>query len=85
MTVRTLFGSWGAALRAAGYPPNRERWTPERIAAALREFAREEGRAPIASDLRHDCGLPARPTIARYFGSLAAAREAAGLEAGRRR
>ena len=85
MTVRTLFGSWGAALRAAGYAPNRERWTPERIAAALREFAREKGRAPIASDLTHDCGLPARPTIARYFGSLAAAREAAGLEAGRRR
>jgi hypothetical protein len=86
MTVRTHFGSWGAALQAAGFPPYRERWTPEGIEAALRRFAREEDRPPTSDDLSYGHHrLPARQTVDQHFGSFAAALESAGFEPQRRR
>jgi len=86
MTVRTHFGSWAAALQAAGYSPYRERWTREGIVAALRRFARDEGRPPRSQDLSYGHRrLPARWTIDQRFGSFAAGLESAGFEPQRRR
>ncbi|HEX2085366.1 MAG TPA: hypothetical protein VHF89_06765 [Solirubrobacteraceae bacterium] len=77
VTVKTLFGSWAAALAAAGFPPNRNAWDRETIAAALRAFTAEHGRAPRQSELRHP-HLPSPSTIRRHHGTYAAALERAG-------
>ena len=79
--VRSRFGSWDAALRAAGY---RARWrahTPDELIAALRREADRLGRPPTQREWA--TGSPHRPnasSVARTFGSWAAGLRAAGLE-----
>jgi hypothetical protein len=84
MTVRTHFGSWRAALDAAGRPRSRPSWDRAAIVAALRGLAAELGRQPVTRDLERT-GMPAPATVRLHFGSLAAALEAAGLRPNRRR
>jgi hypothetical protein len=78
MTVTTHFGSWRAALEAAGLRANRRLWSNEEIVEALRSYTREHGRPPRQRDLVYGAtGMPAPHTIRRHFGSYAAAVEAA--------
>jgi hypothetical protein len=81
--VRSRFGSWAAALRAAGY---RSRWrghthTQDELITALRREADRLGRPPTqrewATGSQH---RPNASTVARAFGSWAAGLRAAGLE-----
>jgi hypothetical protein len=84
MTVRTHFGSWPAALRAAGYRPNTISWDRESISRALRGFATETGAPPKQSDLDPP-SLPSPGTVRHHFGSFPAALEACGFRPRRRR
>jgi hypothetical protein len=84
VTVKTHFGTWRAALEAAGFRANRRLWTHAEIAEALRHWARLYGRPPRQRELVYGAsGLPTPHTIRRHFGSYAAALEAAGLGGGR--
>jgi len=78
VTVTTHFGTWRAALEAAGLRPNRRLWSHEEIVDALRRWTREHGRPPRQRDLVYGAsGLPAPHTIRRRFGSYRAALDAA--------
>ena len=83
MTVRTHFGTWPAALRAAGCTPPRVRWDREAIVRALQRLADERGGAPAQRSLGGP-GLPSPHTVRRHFGSYAGALLAAGLRPARR-
>jgi hypothetical protein len=79
-TVRRHFGSFTAGLRAAGLEPRgRQRWDAGAIATAMREFRREVGRWPRASDWQVACeDWPSASTVHNRFGSWKAALGAAG-------
>jgi len=79
--VYRAFGTWHAALAAAGYSPRLQRWPPEDVIAALRQFARRHDRPPRVDELRSDSDppLPAYSTIERRFGGFPQALSAAGL------
>ncbi len=79
--VYSAFGSWRAALAAAGYHPRLQSWPPEDVIAALRRFKRRHGRPPRVDELRADSDppLPAYSTIERRFGGLPRALSAAGI------
>jgi hypothetical protein len=80
--VRSRFGSWEAALRAAGYRARWRRYTRDEMIAALRREANRLGRPPIQREWA--TGSPDRPnatSVARAFGSWTAGLLAAGLEA----
>jgi len=84
-----VFGSWSAALEAAGLTsaPGGRRvsvWPAERIVAAVRDFAERMGRPPVQEDFGRD-GLPSEAIACRVFGTLGRAREAAGVPLERRR
>jgi hypothetical protein len=68
--VSRMFGSADAARAAAKLPP-RPRWTKERLIEALRDRAR-----------RGDAGQPLHRICVQLFGSMAAARRAAGTSKG---
>lgn len=77
--VQCAFGTWGAALEAAGYQV--ERWERETILAALRGLARERGRPPKQADLwPKRAGVPSNDVIVARFGSFTAALTAAGFQ-----
>ncbi len=82
-TLRRRFGSWDAALRAAGIdPPPARRWPRERILDALGAWAHARGRPPRPADWRTgdpDAERPSAQVVARRFGSWAHALDAAGL------
>ena len=84
-TVRTLFGSWTAALRAAGFAPPIRKWDRPSIVAALQAHARQRGRPPKQSELGAGPPGPTPGTIRHHFGSWQAALRAAGLQATRKR
>lgn len=80
------FGSWNAALSAAGLPLNRKggryrRWTDSEILEALKALAEKLGRRPVHSDFvsRDPAEVPSLPLIQRRFGSFKKALEAAGI------
>jgi hypothetical protein len=84
--VRARFGSFRAAVRAAGLDPARSgaprRWTAEEIVAALCKHAARHGAPPAGGDWAHAGGdHPARSTVYRVMGSWRRALEAAGLAA----
>jgi DNA-binding CsgD family transcriptional regulator len=85
VTVRTLFGTWNAALAAAGLRPRRRRWGHNAIIAALREYTASHGHPPTPAELNRDVRLPAPGTVRAHFGSLQAALDAANLPVRRRR
>jgi hypothetical protein len=83
--VYRAFGTWHAALAAAGYSPRLQRWPAEDVVAALRRFTRRHGRPPRVDELGaySDPPLPAYSTIERRFGGFADALSAAGIARGR--
>lgn len=89
--VLEAFGSWSAALEAAGIrPPERARRrfsrgiTADQCLASLRNLAHELGRRPTVDDLNSEtaiiCGCPSYGTLRLIFGSFRAALNQAGLE-----
>jgi HNH endonuclease len=81
-TVRSVFGSWEAALEAAAFDPEQQ-WTERRILDALWDWEREHGRPPVHNEwLRADRGRrrPTAETCKAVFGSWNAALEAAGFK-----
>jgi len=67
-----LFGTWRAALEAAGLASDRQRWSPERVLAELR--TEHSGGLPSGSDKSR-----LNAAAIRYFGSRRKALIAAGL------
>jgi hypothetical protein len=93
-TRQHLYGSWNAALRAAGLTPQHEaHWSDEHVRAVLSEWARwhtRHGRGdPSAASYRRWAASQSPPVPSpssirrRYGGSWNAARVAAGLAASR--
>ena len=66
------FGSWGAALAAAGVPPNQQHWTKEGIIQAIQERYGEHVESPVPSRKLEEAAR-------RHFGSWANALSAAGV------
>jgi hypothetical protein len=60
--VQEEFGSWTAALIAAGVDPHPRRWSREEIVTAARAWARLHGRPPRALDWRTAAGDEPRPS-----------------------
>jgi hypothetical protein len=75
------FGSWTAALRAAGLPvdPRSVGYDRETLLEMLRGLVAELGRTPVCRELPQ-LGLPCDATFAKHFGSWAAALAEIGLE-----
>lgn len=79
--VRTAFGSWSEALRAAGFSPLRRGWDAESILEAFQAWEARYGRAPTRCDLEAPGnGLPRYATLRRHFPSYAACLAAAGVQ-----
>lgn len=79
--VARHFGSFGAALAAAGFTPRRIPWSREEAIAAIAAHLREHGELPRAGDWRELDPSGARPAlhnIQRLFGTWDDALEAAG-------
>jgi hypothetical protein len=79
--VRSRFGSWDAALRAAGYRARSRGHTPDVLIAALRQEAGRLGRPPAQREWA--TASPHRPnasSVVHAFGSWTAGLRAAGLE-----
>jgi hypothetical protein len=72
------FGSWTAALTAAGVGP--AAWAPADMVRALRRFNAEHGRPPAAREWRRACDEhPSFSMVSDAFGSWAAGVRRAGL------
>ncbi|MCA9107522.1 MAG: hypothetical protein KDA83_19050 [Planctomycetales bacterium] len=71
------FGNWSKALRAAGIPITRRRWSRARIAESMRKLHARHGSVSSRDFGKHD---PPLVTAAyRYFGTWKSALDAAGL------
>jgi len=69
-TYLSRFGSWNAALEAAGLKPNRRsNYTDERLIEILRDLADELGRLPTCREMRARRDLPDPTTYIRRFGN----------------
>jgi len=82
VTARNHFGSWRAALEAAGLSSERDHWDRELILEAIRRFARRHGHPPSSEEWRFK-GPERNPTAAvvrRHFGSFTAALAGAGFD-----
>ena len=80
--VTKRFGSWDAAVRAAGLHPRpiERKWSRERTATAMRTWAKTHQRPPRAMDWKHGGDEhPGRFHVWKRFGSWDAALQAAGL------
>lgn len=75
------FGSWNAALEAAGLSTNRSycEYTDEELIELLKAKAERDGRVPSIRDVNADDNMPNATTYYTRFGSWNAALEAAGL------
>jgi Homing endonuclease associated repeat len=81
--VRTVFGSWSAALEAAGFDADQQ-WTKRRILEAMWDWKAEHGRPPTHDEWLRADRMRRRPTSQRVketFGSWNAGLEAAGFAA----
>jgi hypothetical protein len=84
--VIARYGSWNAALRAAGLTPPRRARSPPETLEALRVWARKHARIPRAADwARADPDAhPSNAVAVAHFGSWSRALSAAGLTPPRR-
>lgn len=79
--VRKVFGTWNAAIEAAGFaprPPGGLPWTRDTVIEALQRWAAEHEGDPPKCDERAD-GLPNHAAVRRIFGSWNNGIAAAGL------
>jgi hypothetical protein len=84
VTVSRSFGSWDAALEAAGLVSvirrKRPDWTRDTVIRAVRAWHREHGRAPSMNDWSSGSeDWPSRHVVASRFGSWNLAIAAAGI------
>jgi hypothetical protein len=79
-TAEKHFGSWNAAIEAAGLTPNllKNIYTKENIIEALVTFYKEEKKVPLYSDFANN-KYPSSTTVCRYFGSWNEAIKIAGF------
>jgi hypothetical protein len=83
-SARRIFGSWDAALEAAGIDPQEVRLNPKAwTAEALVEKMQQRFHAASASEGRISFPVPVRQAARRLFGSWPAAITAAGLDPNR--
>jgi hypothetical protein len=83
-TYTQRFGSWNAALEAAGLEPyRRPTFSDEQLLQILRDLAAELGRTPLLRELQARSDLPSSSVYTRRFGGWNAALQAAGLELNR--
>jgi hypothetical protein len=68
------FGSWRAALDAAGLAPRRPEWTRERVLAAIRTHIDRHRRPPLSSQWRRPDGDETPPTHLVIIASAHGAR-----------
>ena len=83
-TIQRHFGSWNAALTAAGLPTraqHEKRWTRGKVIRALQRETKRRGRPPSEGEWDRPTtkSRPSANTVKRIFGSWNAALEAAGL------
>jgi len=79
--VNSRFGSWNAAMAAAGVPVTPYGYSDEEVIDALRADARRLGRTPRREDWRgRDPSVPGVGAVTAHFGSWNAGLRAAGLE-----
>ena len=79
-TVSRLFGSWNAAIAAAGFPAKPFYYTDEQVIDALQADARQRGRTPRIEDwLERPAGTLGVGAVKTHFGSWNAGLLAAGL------
>src|SRR5665213_1130488 len=69
-TVQLRFGTWEAALLAAGVRVDRIAWDRENVLAAIAAFAEQHGRPPRRAELRKANKLPDHSTVVHYCGSV---------------
>lgn len=82
--LKRMFGSWGAAMRAADLGPRQQRWNAEEIVGALRAHIAEHGRPPTEDDWTPaPPGRPSPHTVRSRIGSWARAVELASDRPGR--
>jgi Homing endonuclease associated repeat len=78
--ARRLFGSWSAALQAAGFAARPTSFSEQEIIDALRADARRRGRPPYVKEWsRRPAQLPGRGAVIAHFGSWTNGLRAAGL------
>jgi len=83
-TVRNRFGSWDAALRAAGVAtPKTPAWNERRILTAMRKWQVKHGRRPTQKDWKSNDPSgqwPSYAIVVRHCGSWPAALRTAGID-----
>lgn len=84
-TYRDHFGSYTAALAAAGLVARRKPWKKEEALTALRRLRKALGRTPKQVDLlkRYDFPVPSGTVYLKNFGGFAKALRLAGLKQNR--
>lgn len=76
----SLFGSFSAALEAAGFQPRGYTWTRPEVIAALQHWTQLHGRPPTCTDWRRTTGdHPGSRAVGELFGSWSAALTAGAL------
>ena len=76
----TIFGTWGNALREAGYePPKRWEVSKETLVDAIQRLSKQLGRAPTYQEFDENKAYSAS-TVENRFGSWVGGVSAAGLE-----
>ena len=78
-TFARRFGSWNAALAAAGFDSRFRRHSDEDLLDELREFAEETDAHPTVAAVRDHPDIAAPPTHKARFGSWSETLDAAGL------
>jgi hypothetical protein len=78
--ARRLFGSWNAAVQAAGFDAKPTSFSEQEIIAALRADAKRRGRPPYVKEWsRRPPHLPGHGAVIAHFGSWTNGLRAAGL------
>lgn len=79
------FGSWDAAVKAAGFETYGERLRADAsdrvdsVIDAILSFYQDTGRTPQTADFNSENNLPPQGWVSRHFGTLNKARQAAGV------